>query len=40
MKEDIPYMCTPITSEDLRKISWKSNQEKASQGKEKTPIYK
>ena len=40
MKESLSYIRRSITSEDLQLISWKPNETKASQRKEKTPIYK
>ena len=30
MQENIPYICRPTPSEDLRYISWKSSKRKAS----------
>ena len=38
MKENIRHICRPITSDNFR--YWKSNQRKASYGKEKGSIYK
>ena len=36
MKENIPYICRRISSEDLGQISWKSNLKKSNYGKEKS----